>query len=295
MVDFRGIKSNILNDFKSWGKMSNFKYTSSIIRKMQLIELEMLKEVDNICRRNNITYIIDGGTLLGAVRYGGFIPWDDDVDVRMLRSEYDRFCEVCESQLDKEKYFLQTYKTDSGYRWGYARILRKGTFFDREHQEMLTMRRGIFIDIFPCDGMPDKQPDKVVFNFRCYIARKILYSLVGAKYEKNILKKIGYKILKYIPKEIAHNELERMAAKFYRKDTRLVRILGWGAREESEGFLRDWFLQTKNILFEGIEFPAPKDTDGFLKLMFGEDYMTPPPKNQQKPKHIAVNIDFGEL
>ncbi len=275
--------------------MTRFEYTSDVIRKMQLIELDMLKEVDKICRCNNIAYIIDGGTLLGAVRYNGFIPWDDDIDVRMLRREYERFCEVCETQLDRKKYFLQTYKTDPGYRWGYARILRNGTFFDREHQEMLTMRRGIFIDIFPCDGMPDKQPYKAFFNFRCYIARKILYSLVGEKYEKNILKKIGYKILKFIPKEVAHNELERMTAVFCKEETKLVRILGWGAREESEGFLREWFLKTKKIMFEGFEFPAPKDTDGFLRLMFGKDYMMPPPTDQMKPKHTAINIEFGEL
>lgn len=270
-------------------------YDFELIKKIQKVELEILKEVDSICKRYNIFYELDGGTLLGAVRNGGFIPWDDDIDIRMLRNDYDYFCEICEQELNTSKYFLQTYKTDSNYRWGYARVLKVGTSFHREDHEMITSRNGIFIDIFPCDNMPEKGVAKWIFNVRSFFARKIGYSVVGAKYEKNILKKMGYNVLKFLPMELARKEFDRLAYQYNSIDTKYVRTPGWHWKQESKGYLKKWMTEYKEIKFEDITSYAPLDVDGYLTYMFGSDYMTPPPKEKRKPHHIAIEIDFGEL
>ena len=88
------------------------------LRQLQKIELEMLVELDRICRKYQIAYSLDGGTLLGAVRHKGFIPWDDDADVIMLRKEYMKFRKACIKELDRTRFFLQDYQSDPQYRWG---------------------------------------------------------------------------------------------------------------------------------------------------------------------------------
>lgn len=272
--------------------MGRFIYTQEILRKLQLTEREMLLELDRICRKHQIDYILDGGTLLGAVRHGGFIPWDDDVDVRMLRENYETFCRLCETELSSD-YFLQTYRTDPGYRWEYARILKKGTVYKREGQHKMTAKNGIFIDIFPDDNLPAARIPNRICTCLSWLCRKLLYSEVGALNKTRLSSWLGFQILNLFPKEWGHKGIRYLVKKYRYLDTDQVRCLGWGSKEETNGFQKRWHLETQDILFEGLTVRAPRDISGFLEYYFGTDYMTLPPEEKRMPRHTVTYIDFG--
>ncbi len=271
--------------------MDKFEYTQENLRKLQLIELETLKVFDAICRKYSINYIIDAGTLLGAVRHGGFIPWDDDIDIRMLRNEYEKFCEVCQNEFG-EKYFLQTYKTDPEYRWGYARILKNGTEYRRANHDEIKSKTGIFIDIFPNDNLPDAYLGRMLCNVGSWLCRKMLYSQVGRNQATKITSRLGFAFLDIFPKDWAHKIREYLVRKYEDEPVEKVRCLAWGDRKETLGFQKEWFEETCDIEFEGLMVKAPVKTHEFLVHSFGEDYMTPPPESERVPRHLATYIKF---
>lgn len=280
---------------KPYKEQQIYKLNKEELSAIQRIELDMLIEVDRICRSNNISYELDGGTLLGAVRHKGYIPWDDDIDIRMLRDDYDKFCKICQSELDNKKFFLQTYYTDPNYRFGYGKIVREGTVFERYHHDMLNYKKGLFLDIMPCDNLPASPVKKALYNFECFVIRKISYSPIGAKYEKKIFIRMIYIILSKLPMSIIRHGFDRLAYKYNNSKTALVRSTGWHDPKEAKGYLRRWMDETCDLEFENHLFPAPKDWNGYLNQLYGPDYMTPPPADQQVPKTYITKLDLGDL
>ena len=139
-------------------------------RRMQLLQLDMLVELDRVCREHNINYVIFCGTQLGAVRHKGYIPWDDDADIAMLRENYEKFKSYA-SELDPEVCFFQDHSTDPYYRWGYGKLRRTGTTFIRVGQEHIKCKTGLFIDVFPLDDIPKSLIGQMVQDFNCFQTR----------------------------------------------------------------------------------------------------------------------------
>ena len=260
--------------------------SDNMLRQLQMIQLEMLVEVDRICKKCGIEYNIIAGTLLGAIRNGGYIPWDDDADVAMLRPEYEKFRKACKTELDKTRFVFQDHRNTKGYRWGYGKLRRKDTLFLREHQEHMPYYQGVFIDIFPLDGIPDNYFLRSIKNFECFCVRKILWSPVGMIADKSFFKRLVYIVLSCIPEKRVFGYYHRMIYKANRKKTRMVRILMFPTPNTEYGYYRNWYETSADTVFEGITFQGIKDYDSYLSFKFG-NYMELPPIEKRKVHPVS--------
>lgn len=259
---------------------------STTLRQIQMIQLEMLIEVDRICKKHNIHYNIIAGTLLGAIRHGGYIPWDDDADIALLRPEYEKFREICKSELDNKRFYFQDDRNTRGYRWGYGKIRRKNTLFLREYQEHMPYKQGIFIDIFPLDNVSDNYFIRSLQNFECFCVRKVLWSKVGKIAEKNIWKRHVYKLLDKIPENKVLIYYHKMIHRVNRKQTRMVRILLFPTPNNEYGYYRCWYENSQDTIFEGNVFQGIKDYDSYLSFKYG-NYMKLPPMEMRKAHPVS--------
>lgn len=262
----------------------------NMLRQIQMIQLEMLEEVDRICKKCEIQYSIIAGTLLGAVRHGGFIPWDDDADVALLRTEYEKFRCAVKTELDTSRFYFQDNRRTKGYRWGYGKLRRKKTLFLREHQEHMPYPQGIFIDIFPLDGVPDNYLLRSMKNFECFCVRKILWSKVGQFADNNLLKRRWYGLLAEIPEDRIWSYFNRMVIYANKKRTKMVRILMFPTPNRKYGYYRDWYENTDDIMFEGKIFQGIRDYDNYLWFKFGEYKKLPPVKKRKAHPVSAIRL-----
>lgn len=262
------------------------------IRKMQM---EMLLEFDRICRKNNLKYVLFAGTLLGAVRHKGYIPWDDDIDVAMLRSEYEKFCSIVNREMDLDKYFFQSYKTDPNYRWAWGRILKNNTEYIREGHEKLKQKTGIFIDIFPLDGIPQGVIAKKLHRNISVLCRKALYAPIGFDLEKRFVKRIGFGLLKDIPSKVPFKILEYLAKKYNEDNCQKFFCLGirrsmhiYGKEKlQKIGKDKSWFTDLIEMKFEGHYFFVPRNYHELLVEDYGSDYMKLPPEEKRTSRNPA--------
>ncbi len=249
------------------------------LRILQLTELELLIEFDRICRKNGIRYTMIGGTLLGAVRHKGFVPWDDDADVALLRSDYDAFVKALERDLDKERFYFQDRELTESYRWGYGKLRRKGTSFVRPNTEHLPYEQGVYIDVMPVDYIPDNRTGQWICNLLCFLFRKAYWSEVGKRTEPNYVYRFFYKILSFIPLSTLNRGFKKFTAYLNRKPTKYLRCLAVPVvtSQGNSGYWRyrsEWLEHLEDYEFEGYSLAGFADSKFPLRRMYG-DYLKP--------------------
>ena len=266
------------------------------LRKAQLVQLEIAKEVKRVCEENDIMYFLDSGTLLGAVRHKGFIPWDDDMDLGMVRSEYEKFLSIAPKKLN-EKYELVEWMTEEEYPHPFCKVMKKGTVYKEKVQGGDSVC-GIFVDIFPYDNYPEENrcEEKVKLTiYRTMVRAKCHYTTWCVKgFDlKKWIKNVPFRLLAmFCKKETLIKKYEATIKKYEQVDGKFLFTHGcdmYGAWTIPKNCFADY----KKLQFEDDEFNCPGDYDLYLRSGYG-DYMQLPPEEERENRHSIEEVDFGE-
>lgn len=261
------------------------------LRKLQLTQLEILKYVDNFCQKNNLKYSIAYGSLLGAVRHGGFIPWDDDLDICMPRDDYNKFINLWQ---DNETYLIQNHIITPEFRQSFTKIRKNNTAFVQKTDLGKDYHKGIFIDIFPFDRVPEKK-----INRKIQMLNGMLYNLYTRGYSpKNgsfFIRLFSSVLLKLVSKDkyIAKSKkyLDKMCKYDNNSNLKFADMTVFSTMNKY--FDSDIFQNSEKIIFEDSSFPVMKDYTKILRVNYG-DYMKLPPEKDQTWYHHPILIDFDK-
>lgn len=273
--------------------MENFDY----LPKLHNCQLIIAREIKRICDKHNIRYFIIAGTLLGAVRHGGFIPWDDDMDVGMLREDYEKFLKVAKTELGEE-FFLQTPETDKNYGLPFAKILLNGTVLV-EATAGSNAKKGIFVDVFPFDVAPENEADRENHNKKTYFYKRLLLAKLNYNVcaKNDYVKRAVYFVLKIMSAFYSHDKLvkklESEITRYNNSKTEDIVNIGGAYGYKKETIKADWVRDTVEIPFEDMTISAPVDYIKYLETFYG-DYMTPPPEDKRYNRHSVTELDFGK-
>ena len=257
--------------------------------------LDMLVDIDRVCRKNNIAYFLSAGTLLGAVRHQGFIPWDDDADIMMPRKDYDRFLSIAANELGPY-YFVQYHDTEPYYRHTFAKIRRNGTACIIQDHRHIRMHQGIFVDVFPLENVYCSNTSRKLFWWIGAVTDKLCALSVARLPEK-------YRWLSSLKWIV---ELCFKPSFFSRVSNSLIRAI---QPEESSHLLCvmgstklrplpiSWIGKGRDAPFGGRLLRVPDNPESYLQCLYG-DFMRFPPVDQRMPAHakdgtqVSVSEDY---
>lgn len=258
------------------------------LKRLQAIETSILVDIAKVCNEESITYYLSSGTLIGAVRHHGFIPWDDDIDIAMPYSDYIKFLQIGQDKLGS-KYFLQTFETDENYSNNFARVRLNGTTQMRPEHSNVHMHQGIWVDIFPIieigKGIEYKFKRKLLDLMRLMQRDVFLEDYKKYKGTYQILK-LFYKIDK------------RKRIKWH------ANLMNWMGRAKNKDYCTEvWMVrriiypisviqgETKKLEFDGYMFSVFPDYDTVLRIGYG-DYMQLPPVEKRYNHGDNLIVDF---
>lgn len=277
-------------------------YDDQTLHKVQQYELEILKDFIHLCNKHQIRYFGIAGTGIGALRHKGFIPWDDDIDVAMLREDYDKFKEIAKRDY-KDKYKLLNAETRKNYPLMTAQWAMINTEFRTVPFKNLDCDFGIYLDIFPLDFVSDDEKERLKqgrtawFWSKLMILRNLPFpELAFTGWKRKLLHTIFWlahwflRIL-HIPSSWLYQKAYRASTKYNQRKTKRVAFLCETSPFSNE-FAYDDIFPLQTLEFEGMAMSFPKNLDKILRAYYG-DYMQLPPVDKRK-NHFPYALDFGE-
>ena len=262
-----------------------------ILRQLQLAMLETLKVFDAFCRKHDIKYSLDAGSLLGAVRHQGFIPWDDDLDVCMSRAEYNRFLTLW-VQEQPAGYILQNKENTPAYWQSFSKIRKDHTTFLQEEREAGNYHTGIFLDVFPLDRIPAGKWQKRIYQWRCMNYQLLTREFVPPKAGRIV--RLGSAVMlactpKFCREKIRQNILRKITRFNDQHNLEIAAIETMVSLRKP--FASDMLDAYVDLPFEDGKFMCFAGWDDHLRRKFG-DYMQLPPEEERAWRHHPIVIDF---
>jgi len=296
------------------------------LRELQLVELGILREFVRLCEAHGLRYYLAYGTLLGAVRHSGFIPWDDDLDVTMPRDDYNRFTRACVSGL-RPGFTWQTYGTSTHYPYSFGKLMKTDTVLRQAPSAHLPIQHSVHIDVFPLDGFADGRVQALLQRLVLVICRSrlgvgirrtplrrlgaqfvSLISSVGVharhpdRREQSLIDAFGKAVTmlfedlmvaltRVVPRSVVISMIEAMSRRYPPRGARRWICAGgaYGCRRQS--FPSSWFGMGVPLRFEDLTVVGPAHWHAYLDQLYG-DYMTPPPPRRRASHHACTEFSL---
>jgi lipopolysaccharide cholinephosphotransferase len=266
-----------------------FTLSPQLLRRLQLAELSIVREVIGVCDRNELRYFVIGGTLLGAVRHGGFIPWDDDIDIALPRPDFER---LRAHAADAFPFGLvwQSRETEPTFPFLFAKVLNAETVLEEEETRHLDVRHAVSIDVFPLDGTPASRLGRFAHSWFLKAVRLRL----ATRLHHTGPKRVAAALLRVVPQSLVDSLYRASWERFpYERSEVVVNAGGaWGYRREAVP--RRWFGSGRGVAFEDVEVSAPDGFEKYLGHIYG-DYLILPPLDQRHTTHRIVRLEVSDV
>lgn len=275
-------------------------YDPDTLKRLQRTELGILTAIDGVCKKHGIQYFLDSGTALGAVRHQGFIPWDDDSDIGMLRPDYDRFMEIAQDELGDD-FVVSSPRTNDRQAALSGKVWAADTVFETQEYRDAGLKSGIFVDVFPYDVLnkdPEIAKKQISLGSRwqkvsyIYHSPSIGFSGKGLKEKASavLCRMMHYASKPFISQSMILRHFDKAVSLGQDNPSNDYVGLSYPC---ANPFPRDMLLPAREAVFEGRSFPVPNETIAYLENIYGPDWNVLPPEEERK-NHAPLVLEFAE-